>query len=421
MGATFELHKQRVDGCEIAQAAVALVRAAAKARNVDVVCETSQPLELMADAKLLKKALVTLLDNAIKYSPPGSHVRIDVARTYDTSLRFEVRDHGLGIADEKMHAVSQPLPWPAEGSVRVAADLGQDLAHVRAVVERHGGELSFKTGVGKGTTFFFELPTRLSSRSDEPTHVSRMPLPTALIIESDPLIAAPAMECLMQHRFRVLQRDLLSEALEVVAETNVDLVVLGLKLRDGLGLEGLWAMRECEQAMGAPAVVFGARDEELTGHPVLFDWLITPPMAASAAAAAGRLLQGRLPGRRVLVADDDARERGSICAQLESFGARCTPTLVQDVVARTQRNDFDLIVASLAGEPLDVTSLQRSDGTLRPLLVGLPHDLSSDERLTRVTRLSCQLAQLRTTHAAFPAALQHILRAAVPRARASAA
>lgn len=125
-----------------------------KDRPVHVRSEPGLPL-VRADHGLMAQVLVNLLDNAVKYSPPGSPIEIAL-RTVDGEVCVQVADRGYGIPEqhrervfEKFYRVEQPGSPPGTG-------LG--LAICKAAVEAHGGRIRLEPRPGGGTVVTFCLP-----------------------------------------------------------------------------------------------------------------------------------------------------------------------------------------------------------------------------------------------------------------------
>jgi two-component system OmpR family sensor kinase len=114
------------------------------------------PLPLVpGDADLLSLAVANLLDNALKYTPPGGRVEVR-ARESGGSVVVEVADTGQGIAADELPQVWEEMyRSPAARSVPGS---GLGLPLVRAVVERHGGRVQADSRVGHGTLFRLVLP-----------------------------------------------------------------------------------------------------------------------------------------------------------------------------------------------------------------------------------------------------------------------
>ncbi len=117
--------------------------------------EQSQERLVSADQGLLTRALFNLLENAIKYSPEGTTIGLNVS-CHEGWLRCRLFDQGKGIAP-------QELPDLFSQYRRFSSALGIDgvglgLSMVKAVVDRHGGRIECHSVVDQGTTFILEIP-----------------------------------------------------------------------------------------------------------------------------------------------------------------------------------------------------------------------------------------------------------------------
>jgi CHASE2 domain-containing sensor protein/signal transduction histidine kinase len=110
---------------------------------------------VLADQSLLTRALFNLLENAIKYSPAGSQVRLRVSCAQGW-LSCEISDQGQGIAAEELPELFSQ--YRRFASSQGSEGLGLGLSMVKAVVDRHGGRILCQSRVAEGTTFRVELP-----------------------------------------------------------------------------------------------------------------------------------------------------------------------------------------------------------------------------------------------------------------------
>ncbi len=109
------------------------------------------------DPTLLRQAITNLLDNAIKYTPAGGQVRVSVSKEPDR-FRLSVTDTGLGIAPaDQTHLFQKFFRVKQRGSSQVKGS-GLGLAIVKSIIERHGGRVWVDSRLGKGSTFYMELP-----------------------------------------------------------------------------------------------------------------------------------------------------------------------------------------------------------------------------------------------------------------------
>lgn len=127
----------------------------AEARNVEVVLSGSSRAECSVDRVTVERALSNLLDNAIKHSPEGSEVRIDLEAT-DRAIVATVTDRGKGIPQSSQPHVFDRL-WRGEGP---GAGSGIGLTIARQVALAHGGSLSLVSPgpTGDGSVFRFSIP-----------------------------------------------------------------------------------------------------------------------------------------------------------------------------------------------------------------------------------------------------------------------
>ena len=115
------------------------------------------PLLVRADARLIMQLLINLVNNAIKYTPAGSHIEIHAFREAEHAV-IEVSDDGPGIPDAQKAQVFEMF---YTGSKRVAdsrRSLGLGLSLCRSIVHAHDGELSLRDNTPHGCVFSFTLP-----------------------------------------------------------------------------------------------------------------------------------------------------------------------------------------------------------------------------------------------------------------------
>lgn len=106
--------------------------------------------DVYMDEQLLRHTLGNLLSNAIKYSPIGSTIRFTLACEDETAI-FQIQDQGIGIPQEDQQHLFES--FYRASNVSNIAGTGLSLAIVKKAVDLHGGEISFDSEVGVGTTF----------------------------------------------------------------------------------------------------------------------------------------------------------------------------------------------------------------------------------------------------------------------------
>jgi two-component system, OmpR family, sensor histidine kinase SenX3 len=138
--------------------AVARVEPAAEQRGIEfAVEETPDRLTVVGERRQLVSAVTNLLDNAVKYSEPGSSVEVR-ARTDGTWVDVTVRDHGMGIPRRDLERIFERFYRVDRARSRETGGTGLGLAIVRHVASNHRGEVRVESREGLGSTFTLRLP-----------------------------------------------------------------------------------------------------------------------------------------------------------------------------------------------------------------------------------------------------------------------
>jgi two-component system sensor histidine kinase KdpD len=124
--------------------------------RVRVEMEASQVM-IKADSRLLAEALVNLVENAAKYSPLDTEIRIN-GHIRDGQLIVSVNDQGMGIAPEEVNRVFDKFYRGQYLTGRQTNGTGMGLAIAKGIVEAHGGRIWVDSQFGRGATFSFAIP-----------------------------------------------------------------------------------------------------------------------------------------------------------------------------------------------------------------------------------------------------------------------
>src|SRR5690606_14556866 len=109
------------------------------------------------DGPLLREAAVNLIGNAIQYTPDGGRIDVVVSAS-GGGIEFSVSDTGYGIPPETRDKLFQPLARAGSKEARRQAGTGFGLYLVKRIIERHGGNVFFRSVRPQGSTFGFWLP-----------------------------------------------------------------------------------------------------------------------------------------------------------------------------------------------------------------------------------------------------------------------
>jgi PAS domain S-box-containing protein len=155
------LEVQTLDLRELAAASLDPVRPAAERKGVSLDLEFSgDSMELEGDRGLLRQVVRKLVDNAVKYSPPGARVAVR-GRARGEELALEVEDRGIGIAEEHLPRIFEKFYMVDGGVTRRLGGTGVGLYLVREIVRLHHGEVDVQSLPGQGSVFSVRLPRRI--------------------------------------------------------------------------------------------------------------------------------------------------------------------------------------------------------------------------------------------------------------------
>jgi len=134
------------------------IRPIAEARGVHLAINTDEPGPLLGDQRRLHRAILNLLDNALRYSPDNSHVEVEILPSGGWWM-LSIRDHGPGLSDMDLNNMFQRFyrgdPSRARSN-RSGSGLG--LAIVQQIAVNHGGRIQARNNAGGGTNVELVLP-----------------------------------------------------------------------------------------------------------------------------------------------------------------------------------------------------------------------------------------------------------------------
>jgi two-component system OmpR family sensor kinase len=129
-------------------------------KSVEVTIEDLDQASVMGDADRLKQLLINLVDNAIKYTPSGGHVRLHLSKA-DGWARIDIADSGIGIPPEDLPFIFDRFYRVDRARSRARGGSGLGLSIAKWIAQAHGGDIQVTSEVGVGTTFTITLPLRL--------------------------------------------------------------------------------------------------------------------------------------------------------------------------------------------------------------------------------------------------------------------
>ena len=153
------LEIQTVDLRETIESCLTIVSERASKAGLHLVPDLQDDLDMIeADPTRLRQILLNLMINAVKFTPRGGTVGLQVRRLKDGEVEFIVKDTGVGIAPEDMSRIMEPFSQARHSHVAKNEGTGLGLPLAKAFAELHGGSLRLESAVGKGTSARVIIP-----------------------------------------------------------------------------------------------------------------------------------------------------------------------------------------------------------------------------------------------------------------------
>ena len=167
----YPVHRSRFYLDELLHECVQSMRTVAASGHVALDCQTPSDLLIVGDEELLHRCILNLLDNAVKFVPPGGRVQVAAERQND-GYAVRVSDSGPGIPEaDQTRVFERFFRGDRVGPARSPAGGGLGLPIARWIAEFHGGSLTLERSGPGGSVFLLVLPqgTTQDSESDDVT------------------------------------------------------------------------------------------------------------------------------------------------------------------------------------------------------------------------------------------------------------
>jgi len=299
------LHATTFDLRALVHEAVDLMATTARDKPVTLSATISRqvPDRVEGDPVRLRQVLVNLLHNAVKFTERG-RVVLDVivleATADGVALRFEVRDTGIGIAEDQFDSVFDAFTQVDSSSTRRHGGSGLGLAIVKELAVLMGGRVGVDSRIDQGSTFWFELSlmrAAASAPAPEPAPAGigdAVPPASILLAEDDPvnrMVVATMLEKLGCRVDTVADGD---AACSAAARRRYDLIFMDCNMPVMDGFEATRCIRDQEEGDGTRTPIIALTADALVGDRErcidsgMDDYMTKPVRAAQLAAAVQR-------------------------------------------------------------------------------------------------------------------------------------
>lgn len=214
------------------------LRAESQQLKLDYHIAPEVPKWLVGDPTRLTQVLINLTGNAIKFTPEGGSVTIQVKleKAGDPCwVRFEVTDTGIGISTDQLHKIFDSFSQESSDTTRKYGGTGLGLSISKNLVELQGGTLQVSSTKGVGTTFWFLLPLRQGQeviQDEKVMHTTPLRPLTVLLAEDQPMNQMVAVDTL-EGMFPDITIDIANngqEATDLAGRKKYDLIFMDVHM-----------------------------------------------------------------------------------------------------------------------------------------------------------------------------------------------
>ena len=376
----------------------------------DVQVAPEAPTSMVTDNQRIEQILKNLLSNAIKFTETGGVTLSVIARPGDR-VAFSVKDTGIGIA-QGQHDIIFEAFRQADGTInRRYGGTGLGLSISRELARLLGGTITVESAAGQGSTFTLTLPAKWTDvpqaepvppareRAEAPARLTPLapasartgaaetaapeaasvpalfaddrnePVPdkgrVLLVVEDDAAFAGVLYNLAHEMRYRCLVASTATEALELATRFLPNAILLDVRLPDDSGLSVLQFLKDDPRTRHIPVHIVAGEDfSEIALHMGAIGFAVKPTTRDELQQIFRRLEdKGAKKVKRVLVVEDDARQRDS-------------------VVHLIKEDDIDIAAVATGAEALDLLKTTVYDCMIIDLK--LP-DMDGSDLLERMT------------------------------------
>ena len=279
-----QLHLEPIDANAVVRDAIEIANSAILSKKLSVSTELdAEKHHIRGDSIRLQQIFWNLINNAVKFTPPGGQIAV---RTYNDNaghFRFEITDNGIGIERERLTSIFTPFEQADPSVSRQFGGLGLGLAISKHLIDLHHGRIEAESrGRSFGTTFKITLDTlpegaaETSADSASPKHV---PKQLRILLVEDHRDTRHAMSRLLTHfGHQTSVADSTQRAIEMMASQRFDLVLCDIGLPDGSGYDVISKAKAKGPIKAVAITGFGTDEDIRRSKEAGFDFHLIKPV-----------------------------------------------------------------------------------------------------------------------------------------------
>jgi len=355
-----EWHWEWLDINDLIRHAAAATDSLFSAKQLPLILDLAPDLPpIQGDRDRLIQVLINLISNAVKFTDMGGVTCRSILE--QGRLLIQVRDTGMGIAPADQQKIFEKFKQVGNTLTDKPQGTGLGLAICRHIIEHHGGHIGVVSEVGKGSTFWFDLPVGVPPKLvvlDVDSLIQQlreqvMPLPAAmaankhiLIVDDDTHIRELLKQELTQAGYQVQEARNGVEAIKQVGMMRPDLIILDVMMPEVNGFDVAAALKKNPTTANIPIIILSIVEDRQKGYRLGVERYITKPfLMDNLLQEVNHLLAQGSERKKVLVVSYNQASLKSLTQALENQGdILIEVTHPEAVNAQVQQFQPDMII-----------------------------------------------------------------------------
>jgi PAS domain S-box-containing protein len=279
-----ELHFERVDAHALIPETIDIAKADIEKKKLQVSTQlNAEEHHIWADSVRIQQVFWNLINNAVKFTPPGGKIGIRSSNDDYDHFQFEITDNGIGIEVERQASLFTPFEQADPSVSRQFGGLGLGLAISRHLVHLHGGAITLQSrGRSYGATFKLTLDA-VANHVEKSGVGSKAPQKPAkslriLLVEDHGDTRQTLSRLLSHFGHQISVADNTQSALEIVQSQKFDVVLSDIGLPDGSGYDVISQVKRKQPVKAVAITGFGTDEDVRRGKEAGFDFHLVKPI-----------------------------------------------------------------------------------------------------------------------------------------------